>query len=478
MNILQLVNEALRNKSFLFTCTIKDESKEENNLTHYLIRENFATDDIIPSLDASVRSMGIVLPKPVDVIVPPKVYKDNKPLKIAILSHFNRMPESYSPARAVKNQIKLLVEHGNKVVFFTQEGSELDLGCEMRPIVPRFKREKMVVNEEMKKKFIDVLRENLTSDFDIAITHDFFLQDTVTYSEAVRECGVPIQWLHFARSGIGHNMDFSMPNARFVYLNKADIGQFARAIKVPVSQCRSIYNEKDPNFMFQWNPITRMIVNKFQLWDRDIIQTYPVCSTRLDAKGLDFVIKTFVELKRLGNKVMLVVCNSNGRKRVDDLKRKCEMAKDMGLNENEFIFTSLLADEQYKIESEVPNKVAAELMQISNLFIFPTIAEVGPNILLEAAMGKNLIVVNSDLPLMYDFVDKENVISYAFSSSKSLHFSGRDTESLAGLAKQIVGQLKSNKADLTFRKVWKNHNAESIYRNMLEPVLREDFNNK
>ena len=389
------------------------------------------------------------------------------------------MPASYSPARAVRNQIKILTEHGHKVVFFLKEGSKLpeeEFACEIRKVVPGFKREKMVVNQEAKEKIINMLKENLTSDFDLAITHDFFIQDTVTFSEAIKECGIDIQWLHFARSGVAHEMDFSMPNARFIYLNYFDVGRFARAIKVKPEQCRTVFNEKDPSFLFRWHPVTKMIVDKYQLWNYDVIQTYPVCSTRLDAKGLDQIVKVFVELKRLGNKVMLIVPNANGRRRVDDLKRKQEWAKSIGLNEDEFVFTSLLSDEEYRIESEVPNQVCAELMQISNLFIFPTKAEVGPNIILEAAMTKNLIVVNSDLPLLYDFVEKDNVLSYPFNSNYSVHYTGSDSGSLGKLASEIDEQLKSNKIDKTFRYIWRRHNSEAIYQ-MLEGVLYEVLDN-
>ena len=478
MNINDIIKKAEEIGSYFVTVTVKNEKLDENDLTHFAFREKFSLDDVIPSLDSCVRSMKIVPENPIDVIKPPKIHEKRKPLKIAIISHFNSMPESYSPARAVRNQIKILAEHGHDVTVFLQEGSSLteeDLGCKVLRIIPKFRREKMVVNEEIKSKLISIFREHLTSDFQLAITHDFFIQDTVTFSEAVRECGVKIPWLHFCRSGVAHEMDFSMPNAKFVYLNYSDVGKFARAIKVPVNQCRTVPNEKEPAYMLKWDPVTRMIVNKYQLWDRDIIQTYPVCSTRLDAKGLDSVIKIFVELKRLGNKVALIVANSNGRKRVDDLKRKQEMAKKMGLNEDEFIFTSLLADEKYDIASGVSNKVCAELMQISNLFILATIAEVSSNILLEASITRQLLVLNSDLPCLFDAVDKDSVLSCPFTGNQSLHYSGRDNESLNKIAKQIIGELKSNKADLQFRHVWRNYNSHSLYYNILEPILYEDI---
>jgi len=472
-DLSKAIEKAQEIGSYFVTLTIKDKNKEEGDLSHYAFRKEFPIDDIVPSIDAAIRSMKITPERPVEVTKAPEVTDVKKKLKIAIISHFNRAPDSYSPGKAVRNQIKLLREYGHEVSFFVQEGSPLDLDCDMKKVMPKFKREKNVVNEEGKKLIIDVLREHLTSDYDVAITHDFYIDDCITYREAIKECGVPIKWLHWARSGIGHPIDFKMDNANYVYMNYADVGHFARNINVDSDKVRVVFNEKDPSFLFDWNPITKMVCDKMKLWDKDIVQVYPMCTTRMSAKGIDSVIKTFGELKKLGMKVALVICNSNGRKRLDEINSKIKFAMENGLSEEDFVFTSTLANDEYKIESEVPHKVVAELLQISNLFIFPTIAEVCSNVLLEASMTKNLIVINEDLPLLYDFVDKDSVLSYPFISNKSLHYSGKDELSLGRLAKQIEGQIRSNKADRQFRRIFRIHNRESIYKNMLEPILRE-----
>lgn len=481
MNIEDVIKKAKEIGSYFVTVTIKNEKMSENDLTHFAFREKFSLDDVIPSLDSCVRSMRIEPEKPVDVIIPSRIHEERKPLKIAIFSHGSTMPDCWSIGKAIRNQIKILVRHGHQVVYYTQEKSKLtneELGCEVRHLVPSFRREKGIINEVEKKRMIDMLREQLTSDFNLAISHDFFLQDTITYRQAIVECGVKIPWLHFCRSGVAEYINFDMPNARYVYLNKTDAGSFAKHIGVDISKIRFIPNEKEPSYLMRWDPLTLKIINKFQLWDRDIIMIYPACSTRLQAKGLNDVIKVFVELKRLGKKVFLLVANSNGRKRRDDLSRECQLAEELGLSQNEFAFSSLLDNEfnndQCNITSELPNKVIVELFIMSNLFIMASRAEVCSNVLLEACMTKNLIVVNSDLPSLYDFVDKENVLSYPFTSSKSLHYSGKESGDLNKLAKQIIGQLESSKTDKTFRQVWKNHNAYSLYHGYLEPVIYEN----
>jgi hypothetical protein len=474
-----IINRAMKLGSFFLTLTLRDKSRTEGDLTHFTYREDFPNDDIIPSLDHCVRALGIKPPVSDNVIIKPKEIDESverKPLKIAILTHFNRCPDSYSPGKAVKNQIKMLMRYGHEVVFFTQEKSYLTkdvVGCEVRTVIPKFRREKGVVNEDAKKRFVDVLREQLTSDFDLAITHDFYIDDCITYREAIRECNVPIKWLHWARSGVGKQIDFSMPNARYVYMNYADSEIFASRINVSHDLVRIVFNEKDPRILFKWNKITELVSDKLRLQDKDIIQTYPVCTTRLDSKGIDSVIRVFGMLKFLGNKVALIICNSNGKRRKEEIAAKLAFAKDCGLDENDILFTSTLTGKEIDTETEVPHEVVVQLMQLSNLFIFPTLAEVCPNILLEASMNKNLIVVNEDLPLLYDFVDKAAVLSYPFTSSQSLHYSGKDDGSVEKLAKQIIGQLKSNKQDIQFRKVWKTHTMDNVYNTQLKNILYE-----
>lgn len=478
MNIDEIIKKAKEAGSYFMTVSIKDKNKEEGDLNHYAFQKEFSRDEIIHSVDASIMSMGIKNVAPTDITIPKTIeYDKRRPLKIAIFSHGATMPDSWSIGKAIRNQIKILVSYGHNVVYYTQEKSKLtdkDIGCEVRNLVPSFRREKGIVNNEAKKKMIDMLRGELTSSFDIAITHDFYLQDTITYRDGIKECGVNIPWLHFCRSGVAEYIDWDMPNARYVYLNKTDAKRFSKHVGIPIEKVRFIPNEKDPNFLFQFDIITKMITDKMNLKEKDIIMTYAVCSTRLQAKGLTDIIKIFVELKRLGKKVALIVANSNGRRRVDDLKREMSIAKEMGLNEDEFCFTSLMADEKFKIESELPNKVVNELMRISNLMIFASRAEVCSNLALEASMNRNLMVLNSDLPSLYDFFDREHTLSFPFTSNNSLHYSHRDSASYAKLAKQIIGELESNKSDMNFRKIFRMHNSQAIYK-ILSDVLYEDI---
>lgn len=472
------IAEAKRRGSYFVTVTTYDKNKKEDELNHHHFRETFPMDDILPSVDRCLREVTPhKQPQPIPTVQPPRIYEKRKPLKIAIITHFNRCPDSFSPGKAVKNQIKILRKYGHEVVFFVMSGSKLDVGCEMRPVMPSFRRIKNVVDEEGKKKVIDVLREELTVDFDLAITHDFYIDDCITFREAIKECGVNIPWLHWARSGVSRQLDFRMDNARYVYMNHSESQHFANQLGIKHDRVRVVFNEKDPALMFNWHETTSMISNKMRLWEKDIIQIYPMCTTRMSAKGINSVIWVFSELKKLGKKVALIICNSNGRKRAGEIEAKMEYAKQLGLTEDDFLFTSTLADKVHPIESEVPHRVVSELFHIANLFVFPTLAEVCSNVLLEASMTKNLVVINEDVACLKDFVGDMATLSYPFTSLKTLHYTGRSDNHFQELGKKIIGQLDSNKLDKQFRHTWRAHCVDTIYHEMLEPILFEELNN-
>lgn len=480
LNLDEAIKLAKDKSGYFITISVLDSEISEigeNNLTHFAFKENFPIDDVIPSIDSCMQSMGVKSSPPSPVKEVKELNDTSKPLRIAILTHFNSCPEAYSPGKAVRNQIKMLQQFGHDVAFFVTEGSKLDFGCKMMPVIPRFKRKKNVVNEDIKAKTIDVLREHLTGNYDIAITHDFYIDDCITYREAIKECGVDIDWVHWARSGVGMPIDFNMSNARYVYMNYADKDLFAGRIGVNPDRIRICFNEKDPSLLFNWNNITTHIVNKMKLWKKDIVEVFPICSTRMAAKGIHSLFQVFGELKKQGKNVALVICNSNGRRRGEEIKNKLETAlANFDLVDGEdIIFTSQLHNPEKGIDTltSVPHEVVAQLMQMSNLFVFPTKAEVCSNVLLEASIAGNLLVLNSDTKALLDFMGEGTALTHPFTSSTNIHYSQRDNDSMRILAKKIIGQLDSNKSDKQKRLVWMRHNTETIYNDMLKPILYE-----
>ena len=157
----------------------------------------------------------------------------------------------------------------------------------------------------------------------------------------------------------------------------------------------------------------------------------------------------------------------------DQLQEKIKLAKDNGLNEDEFFFTSTISDDLIR---GVPRKVVKDLMQISNLFIFPTISEVCSNVLLEASITKQLIVLNKDFPALFDFgEDNKTCIGASFGSLLRAGFKYRTESEFAKLAKIINQQLLISKSNKQFLKILRECNIDTIYKKQLEPILYEDY---
>jgi glycosyltransferase involved in cell wall biosynthesis len=388
-------------------------------------------------------------------------------MKIAILTAFRKMPESYSLVNDVRDQVKVLVSKGHKVVFFAQQGCEgTGIDCETRAILPHFKTENDVINQEAKEQLIDIFEKELST-FDVVITHDLmYLRGYVTYRSAIMQCGIKVKWLHWAHSGIGEHLDLRMPNAKYIYMNYADAKRFASHIGVNEEDVGVVFNDKDASLFFSWHPITKAISEQVDLIGPDIIQVYPLCSTRMDAKGINEVIRVFAQLKKLGNKVLLLVVNANGHKKQDLIEEKLQLAEQEGLTRQEVIFTSQLNEEWVR---GMPRQVVKDLMQMANLFIFPSTAEVCSNVLLEASMTKQLVVLNTDLPCLFDF--SENALQFNFGSMYHTAFVNRNAENYAKLAKTISDELKSSRSNQQFLKVKRISSFQHIYNNQFEPLL-------
>jgi len=392
--------------------------------------------------------------------------------KIAILTSFRQMPESYSLVNDIIDQIKLLNKYGHEVTFFAQKSCEgVGIECNKACILPHFKLEKNVVNDEFKDKLIKIFNREL-SKFDVVITHDLmYLQSYITYRAAIMECKADVKWIHWAHSANRDDLRLKMPHAKYVYMNYTDLSRWTRSINVELDDARVVFNDKDPQLFFSWHDITKQIGEKIDLINPDIMQTYPMCSTRMDSKGIDHVIRTFAALKRLNNKVLLVICNSNGRKRADEIQAKMDFAKKQGLTE--IFFTSTLSD---KTSRQVPRQVVRDLMLISNLFIFPSLSEVCSNVVLEASMCKQLLVLNKSFPSLFDFGEEgKTCLGHKFGSLVQADFKFRNLTEYDYLARTIQQQLLINKPLMQQRKILKMTNIDTIYRDQLEPLILEDF---
>jgi len=418
--------------------------------------------------------------------------------KIGILTTFYCWSRAYSLTSVVENQLIALVRHGYKPVLFVHDNfdddKEIPEGVEIRKIVPRFLLTDYSESRKIDKNFSEqvettkkVLEEHL-KDIDVVLTHDFIFQGWfLPYNVAMREAqsSLKCRWLHWTHSAPSprptkleypHDCRYKMmPNSKLIYMNHYDTLRVAEMYSGTIDDVRVVYNAIDPRSYFNLHPLVYKLINKFKLLDADVIDVYPVSSTRFGGKQVTKVIQVLAEIKKQGKSVRFICPNAhaNADNEKKEIEKLIHYGIEKGLTRQEMIFTSLEDIPNY--EQGVPREAVKDLFQLSNLFVFPTNSENCPLILLEAALSKCLLVLNEDFPPLRDFFGKDAL--YFKFGSLLFNTEYKDEEQyFHEIAMIIIGELKKNRPLNAFTKLKQKFNYDWIFKNQLEPLFFEEDN--
>lgn len=204
-----------------------------------------------------------------------------------------------------------------------------------------------------------------------------------------------------------------------------------------------------------------------------------VYPTRMSSgKNPDVAIELFAHINEklysVGKNAKLVFCNSysNARNEKDYIQHLRDMAITWGLPKENLIFTS---EEGKEWELGVPPQVVRDLLQISNVFFLPSKSEGCSLVLLEAALTKNLIILNGTLPSFKEFggtdafyIDADSVRA---GQSTEVHYHPDRTAHLREWADKVIRELETNRSLNMFTRIKKKFNPEWVYKNQLQPLL-------
>ena len=135
------------------------------------------------------------------------------------------------------------------------------------------------------------------------------------------------------------------------------------------------------------------------------------------------------------------------------------------------VFTSL---EGQEYELGVPHSAVRDLFMLSNLFIFPTLSENCPLILLEAALSKCLLVLNEDFPPLKTFFGKD-ALYFKFSSLLNQTEYPNEDSYFSDVAKIIIAELNKNRPLNAFNQLKQRFNYDIIFKSQLEPLFVEQW---
>jgi hypothetical protein len=425
-------------------------------------------------------------------------------MKVGLLTTFYNLKPEYSLTSVVIQQLKSLVKYGYEAVLFVLDNFEdswLDAvpqGVELRKVIPQLilepysKGDLSNLDKDVAKA--RAAMEEHMQDIDVCLTHDIiFINSYLPYNIALKQAIDSklghIGWLHWIHSAPSFrpNMDgspwdnlYTLPkNSKIAYMNYTDTIRAAEMYGVWPKDVRTIFNPMDIRELYNFHPLTKQICDMYDVMSADIIDVYPVSTTRMGPAGkqLNKVIPVMGYLKKLGMSVRLIIPNAhaNAKEEKEAINGMLQYAYNCGLAPNEIIFTSLI--DAPKWEDGAPHDVVRDLFLLSNVFIFPSVSENCPLILLEAMAAKNILILNGSFPAMKDFA-QENAMYFLFGSlvDEPRHVS--EEKYYEDVAKLIISELNTNKSLKAATRLRRDFNLDAVFRKQLEPAIMEIYRGK
>lgn len=442
-------------------------------------------------------------------------------VKVALLTTLDCLPPMYGLVPVIVNQLKMLSKyHDDEVGLFIMEGSEakkdwrgMPPNIKLEPFVPFMHLYDYAAEGSPKQEF-DVPAEGIHHDginrnetnfdkqvrlivdslenrlmyYDVVITHDIMFQGWfLPHNAACRIVGghyPKIKWIHWCHSGPSiwgpsltkgvNKYRFSgMQNSIFVSPNEAMAPGFAKMYNVPRNLIKVVYHIFEPTSFFKFNPISTALVEKHNLLNADVLAVWATRIDHLQGKGIPFAVNFMANLNRLCNaKLMFLNSWSSTDAGRNSIKAIRKIADEKGLPPENLGFSSEL-DEKW--ENGVPPEVVHDLLQISNLFIFPSSSETFSYSLAEAAVSKNLLLLNQNLEVMTELAGDtaEYVKTMSDYAGKKITEDYKDGEDgyCAARADEVWTQIKTNKVLMAQRRWLRDFRAQSIWEEQMKPLI-------
>lgn len=279
-----------------------------------------------------------------------------------------------------------------------------------RPLFPHVRMEPDREHEQS----IDILqslmhRELVAVQGEISvITQDLlFISYFINFAKAIHALPeMPrVYWWHVCHSGTSGDagnaplVRCSVPSTAhtIVTVAKPAVEAFQRLYKT--QQVIHIPNVRDPRTMGGSNTVQR-IATHGKLWDADVVQILPACSTRIEAKGFARIALVFAKLSK-HLKVQLVVCNPNaiGGRGPEVLARIKAQAISAGLTDAQWCLSSEIVP-----ELATPGLSSIDIMHLmhfyGNVCVLPSHGEADSLVVLEARLARQFVITNGSVPNM------------------------------------------------------------------------------
>ena len=438
---------------------------------------------------------------------------------IIIFTTFREASSSYSLNRVVVDQLKMFIAHGYNVKVIVAQGFKAN--CKetwyLRPEVELIEIADVVVQNEIsayeREKNFDQDVQLLTDELrqiikngDVIIAHDIFYQPAaIKHNLAIRNIlpELPevriLNWVHSAsvpfilaqeRGGGVRYLDLvqkPLPQAFHIAFNPYSIPRVASWFGAELANVKYVPHPHD--FTEFFHPLAKDITEKLELLQTDIVCMYPC---RLDrGKQPHLVLEIMNQIKQSGRTIRLIIADfsSRGGDKVVYRQEMKNMALDFGWAENELTFLSEFDMPENDLREEVPHQVISNLFELTNVFILPSRSETYSLVAQEAAMKRNLLILNFDFPPLRSIYGEE-ARYFKFSSNIDVNIgqeyhkeTGMETtetnytdriQYMRAIANYICYCQEHTRILAMFNKLKKTKNLSYVFRHHIEPLLFAD----
>ena len=380
--------------------------------------------------------------------------------KVVLFTTFYEADSGYSLIAVAETQIRMLLSHGYEPVVLVDERFQSSKplwqphSIDVRPVLPA---------QPDKSQVEHILREHLAG-VDVCITHDIVLLNSYHhYDLGMREYAQSrddLLWLHYLHSCPSGNRD--TPPGYLIYPNATDKPRVCQVYGLGGQEWRVAASRAshsiDPLLAWNYDPLTRAIVDRFNLLETEVSAVFPA---RLDrGKQPEKIIRLMAGVKNAGYSARLLIVDwqSSGahfQRYIDELS---DLAQELGV---EVAFTSRLDD---RCNQGVPRHVVAELMDLGNIYIHPSRVETYSLVVHEAMLRGKLCCLNYDFPPMLELFG-EGAIYFDFGSDRfERTYQPREQAFWNDEARRLIAELKQNRALVAQTRARREWNPEAMWR--------------
>ena len=427
-------------------------------------------------------------------------------MKVAVLTMFNGLSNTYSLVNVVAEHLKMMLDGGIQTKVLVSEdcpdsdrrGIFADERLEWIKITNRVGEKQIHWHDysqptgELHESFFeeaDVIAQDMEtnlSDVDVCIMHDIHYQGWhLLHNVAIRKVQEKLNHIKFI--AITHsapvnrppnlNYPFScrytpMPNTIYVYPTYSGLPALAKQYQVPEGKCRVIYNTLD--LISYMSDDVKAIQKEIDLVSPDILIVYPGRFTT--GKKFEKVAALAGAIKKKTELSVTVIFCDFPCMDIDPNQYKYAIRKIgsyYGLGDADMAFTSDLG-----YPNGFPRSGVFELFTLSNLFICPSYSESFGLTVLEAASRGNFLVLNEAVPALEEIGKKAKAYFMRW-DARNFGYDTKETYQpseqfyLEENALRIVDKMRDNSVLYAKTLARQKFSPQWVWYHQLQPLLEE-----